>query len=270
MAFPSRHLLPIASLLLMAGACTPHSDVINYVVTSQAPYACCRTIRYSTGTFPNLRGSTLAGEGVVVKLTGDTTAYRCETGAVVGVSIANNGEQDIYIPVSHELEGESIKLYPWHLFYGKTGPIRIARQLQYADLGEREDPLLRFLRLPAGKQIDLRGTIAERWLCAPPIEANAGFLDMELTTSFYTDRTRGLRAYHYQRDPNLPDTLALRYDVVYTTFEYMNQMPVAKQSWNPAHDTTQMLIAVPDEPGKFLDASQKVAQSNVIPIRIAR
>ena len=206
----------------------------------------------------------------MVRLTGDTLPVRCETGAEVGVSVANNGEEDIYIPVSHELEGGTIKLYPWRVLYAKTGPIRIARQLQYADLGEREDPLLRFFKLPAGKQIDLRGIITERWLCAPPIEANAGFLDMELTTSFYADRTRGLRAYHYERDPKLPDTIALRYDVFYTTFDYMNQMPVAKQSWNDAHDTTQMTIAVPEEPGKFLDASQKIAQSNVIPIRIAR
>jgi len=271
MASSARYLLPLAALFACVLGCAPRSEVINYVVTSQSPYICCRTIRYSTWTFPNLRQSMLPGEGVVVRLTGDTVAARCETGASVGVAIANNGPEDIYIPVSKELQGEQIKLYPWRLFYADGHPIRVARQLQYSDLGEREDPLLRFFRLPAGKEVTLQGMITERWLCAPPLDVNAGYLDMETsTTSFYADRTRGLRAYHYQRDPNLPDTIALRYDVVYTTLGYLNELPTLNQTWNAAHDTTQLTIAVPEEPEKFLDASQRVSQSNVITVRMAR
>ncbi len=167
MACSARYLLSLAALFLCVLGCAPRSQVINYVVTSQSPYICCRTIRYSTWTFPNLRQSMLPGDGVVVRLTGDTVAARCETGATVGVAIANNGPEDIYIPVSKEMQGEQIKLYPWRLFYADGRPIRVARQMQYSDLGEREDPLLRFFRLPAGKEVVLQGMITERWLCAP-------------------------------------------------------------------------------------------------------
>lgn len=260
-------LFPVVLALLLAGCTAPNPGATYYVVTTQSSYQCCRTIRYSTWTFSELRGSTAAGDGVSVRLHADTLAVRCSGDAGLGVTISNNSGQDIYIPFSHDLEGSRIKLYPWRLSYDGDRQIRLARQLQYNDIVEREDALSRFFLLPAGKEVALQGVITPRWLCSAPEEIPNAYLEAELNPTYYSDRSRALRAAEYRRDPNLPATIGLRYEVAYTTLEYFEGLPVLKRESNPSGDTVNILIGVKDEPADFLNASQRVASSNVVTLR---
>ncbi len=215
--------------------------------------------------------STTSGEGVIVRLQADTLPVRCDVDAELGLTIANNGGEDIYIPISRELEGERIKLYPWRLSYDSAGvPIRLARQLQYTDVIERLDGVLRFFRLPAGTQVALRGVLPQRWLCSPATEVSPPYLNAELNPVFYSDRARALRAAEYHLDPNLPATMGLRYDVAYTTLRYLESLPVQSRNVNAAGDTVQVMIAIKDEPADVLNASQMVSESNIVTLKFVK
>ncbi|MEO6048769.1 MAG: hypothetical protein ABIQ57_14905 [Candidatus Kapaibacterium sp.] len=263
----SRYLLCL--LMLVLSACTPPPQVVNYAVSSESPFVCCRTIRYSTWNFTNLRASSVPGDSVVVLLIGGDIPARCENGAEVGIEVANNSARDIYIPISNELEGENIKLYPWRLFYVSGGPVRVARQIQYNDLVEREDARLRFFRLPKGKEVVLRGIIPQRWLCSTPTEVPEYYLQAELNPTLYSDRSKELRAASYQRDPKLGDSLRLRYDISYTTLNYLDALPVKERKWNAARDSVEITVGMKDDIGDVLVASQQLVKSNVITVRIA-
>lgn len=253
------------SVLLVACA---SERAMQYAVSSQSPYLCCRTMRYSTWPFPSTAESTVPGPGVVVRLNADTLRARCAADAPVGIVVANNSDSDIYIPFSKELDGMRLKLYPWRMLYRDGEALRLARQLQYNDMLEREDGVLRFFKLPAGRQVTFDGVIPQRWLCFPTTTVSDSYLDQELKPLFYVDRTRALRNAEYKRDPELRTTVALRYDVAYTTLHYLDALPVLSRSTNGAGDTTQILIGVKEEPGDFLDASQSVARSNTVVLRI--
>lgn len=250
----------------MLGSCRPKPATVSHIISSESPYLCCRTIRYSTWMFPQTRSSTASGTGVVVKLHNDTIIARCDADATLDLTISNNGEEDIYIPISNELEGDRIKLYPWRLSYAEGRDIRLARQLQYTDIVEREDALLRFFLLPAGREISLRGVIPQRWLCSPADLVPNPYLEAELNPTYYADRARGLRGAAYRRDPDLPATIGFRYDVAYTTLGYLDALP-AERSWNDARDTMRATIHVKEEPADFLNASQQTASSNVVTLK---
>lgn len=191
-----------------------------------------------------------AGNGVTVRLLGDTLVAQCGKDAELGVVISNNSEEDIYIPISRELEGDRIKLYPWRLSYDSSGsPFRLARQLQYNDVLERLDALLRFFRLPAGREVALQGVIPQRWLCSAAREIAPPYLNAELNPVFYSDRVRSLRDAEYHRDPNLPSAIGLRYDVAYTTLRYLESLPVTSRNVNSSGDTVQVMVGIKEEPG---------------------
>lgn len=260
----------LAALLgaLLLGSCATPGPAVYHIVTTQSTYQCCRTIRYSTWTFPTTRGSTASGDGVVVRLLADTVAARCGGDTEIGVAISNNSDEDIYIPVSREMEGDRIKLYPWRLSYDTSGaPIRLARQLQYNDVIERTDALLRFFRLPSGREVMLHGVIPQRWLCAPATEIAPPYLNAELNPVFYSDRARALRAAEYHRDPKLPAAIGLRYDVAYTTLRYLESLPVSSRNVNASGDTVQVMVGIPEEPGEILNSTQKVAESNIVTLK---
>lgn len=262
-----KRLLPLLAAFGIL-SCGAQSDIVHYIVTSQSTYLCCRTVRYSTWEFPKTESSSTPGEGVAVRLAEDTIVGRCSEGAEVAITIANNDELDIYIPFSKELEGSSVKLYPWRIFYEDGMAIRLARQLQYNDIVEREDALHRFFRLPSGKQITLRGVVPQRWLCSPTTAVTDEYLGLELNPTFYADRSRGLRGAEYRRDPQLLMSVPFRYEIAYTTLRYLDSLPVISRVTSRAGDTTQVTIAVKEEPAHFLDASQRVARSNRVMLKI--
>jgi hypothetical protein len=257
----------VSFLAVLLAGCASHG-IVNYIVSSHSPYVCCRTVRYSTWEFDKTEPSRMPGKGVVVRLLGDTLNAECAHDASVGVTIANNSDLDIFIPFSKELEGMRVKLYPWRLLYEEGRPIRLARQLQYNDIIEREDALARFFRLPAGRQVTLEGTVPQRWLCLVATSITDEYLGLELNPTFYADRARALRGAEYKRDPQLLTTVPFRYDVAYSTLRYIDSLPVASRASNSAGDTTRVTIAVKEEPAQFLDASQLVAKSNEITLRI--
>lgn len=261
-------MLPVLATLAIL-SCAPRQGVVNYIVTTQSPYNCCRTIRYSVWEFPKTEASRTSWPGVSVQLLGDTIMARCTDDVALGVTIVNNGDVDVYIPFSKELELDRVKLYPWRLYFEGTDPIRMARQLQYNDLIEREDALARFFRLPAGRQVTLNGTIPQRWLCSPATPVTTEYLKLELNPTFYADRSRALRGAQYWRDPALKTPVPLRYDVAYTTLRYLDSLPVTSRTPNAAGDTIQVAIAVKEEPAGFLDASQQVARSNAVILKIS-
>jgi len=267
MLWNARALVPGLIVALTLGSCSSVDAPVNYLVTSESPYLCCRTIRYSVRTFPDTRGSTASGAGVVVRLRADTIAARCDDDAMVDLTISNNGEKDIFIPISHELEGDRIKLYPWRLSYAGGRDIRLARQLQYNDVLEREDALLRFFRIPAGREIALHGVIPRRWLCSPAELVPDAYLEAELNPTYYADRSRALRGASYRRDPDLPAEIGFRYDVIYTTLDYLEGLPVTGTDWNDARDTVRVTIGVKEEPAGFLNGSQQVASSNIVTLK---
>ncbi|MBS1912012.1 MAG: hypothetical protein JST22_08510 [Bacteroidetes bacterium] len=236
--------------------------VMHYVVSSHSPYLCCRTIRYATAAFAATQSSSLAGDGVAVRLLADTIRARCADGAHVDIVIANNTDQAIYVPFSNDLEGDRIKLYPFRLLYEGDHRIRLARQLQYNDVVERLDSKVLFYRLPAGKQTTLHASVQERWLCSALTTVTKEYLALELNPTFYSDRVRGLREGTYRRDPNLLRTSGFCYEIAYTRLGYLDSLPVQQRSVNSRGDTTTVQINVKEEPGTFLDASQHVARSN--------
>lgn len=205
---------------------------------------------------------------MIVRLLADTLAARCESDAEIGVAIANNSDLDIYIPISNELEGDRIKLYPWRMSHMDGSEIRLARQLQYNDILEREDALARFFRLPSGEEVRFRGVIPQRWLCSPLTEVSGEYMGMELNPTFYADRSRSLRGAEYRRDPALRKSIGLVYEIAYTTLRYLDSIPVSARTWNPTRDTVQVQVELNEEPAQFLNASQRTARSNVVQLRI--
>ncbi len=260
-------LILLLSFVCVAGCSSPH--VMNYILTTESPYICCRSIRYSTWPFQRTTSSQIGDTGVVVRLSGDTIDARCERDAPVDVTIANNTEDDIYIPFSKDLDGDRLKLYPWRLIYADNQPMRLARQVQYNDMVERQDALLRFFRLPAGQQTVLHAIVPERWLCAPTTPVTDEYLGYELDPNFYSDRTRSLRASEYHRDPNLLPRVPMAYEIVYTTLRFIEALPQTGRIVSAGGDTTQIRIGIKDEPGTFMNGSQHVARSNTVLLRIA-
>lgn len=261
----------LLSLLSSSGCSTPHDTISYHLLTTQSPYLCCRTLRYAVWEYAATEPSKIPGAGLTVRLLDDSLRVGCAGDITIGVAVANNGEEDVYIPTSYELEGGRIKLYPWRSFMVDGQPIRLARQLQFGDVVDREMGRLRFLRLPAGRQISLQGVIPQGWLCREADLISQDYLDAELNPTFYVDRARGIRAIRaaVPGSDTLPGGyLQLRYDVAYTTFGFLKQLPVTAQHWNPAHDTLEVRLAVKEEPSEFLNGSQRVVKSNTVKIVI--
>lgn len=257
-------------LALVSAGCTASKTPAAYFISTDSPLVCCRTLRYSTAEFPMLRPSTLAGQGVVVRLNDDTVRGSCMIDAYTTVTVANNGSEDIYLPISHELSGDTMKLYPWRLVYQEKRQVRLARQIQYGDLVERTDARLSFYRLPAGKQVDLVGVIPQRWLCTPPSSLVEGYLEGELDPQYLAEASRSIRGSVPSVDADIFGPMGLRYDVAYTTLGFLQGLPVRSEQWNSRHDTATIHVAVKEEPAKILNASQQVSSSNVVTVIIQK
>lgn len=256
-------------LALVLSACASRTPA-SYTISTNSPLVCCRTLRYMTAEFAMLRSSTLRGEDVMIRLHDDTVRGSCQIDAYTHLTVANNGKEDIYLPISHELSGDTVKLYPWRLIYQNTRQVRVARQLQYGDLVERTDAKLLFYRLPSGKQIDLVAVIPQRWLCTPPSSLTEGYLEGELDPQYLAEASRGLRGSSPFSNANIFGPMGLRYDVAYTTLDFLRGLPVDSEQWNSGHDTATIHVAVREEPAKILNASQKVAESNVVTVIVEK
>jgi hypothetical protein len=246
-------------LALVLSGCASSRTPGYYTISTNSHLLCCRTLRYTTAEFPMLRPSALRGEGVMVRLHDDTVRGSCQIDAYTRLTVANNGKEDVYLPISHELSGDTVKLYPWRLIYQNTRQVRVARQLQYGDLVERTDAKLGFYRLPSGKQVDLVAVIPQRWLCTPPSSLTEGYLEGELDPQYLAEASRGLRGSSPFSNANIFGPMGLRYDVAYTTLDFLKELPVDSEQWNRGHDTATIHVAVVEEPAKILNASQKVA-----------
>jgi hypothetical protein len=266
-----RRLLAAAAALL-AGCSTPRSTV-HYVVSTESHYICCRSIHYATAEFDRLYPSSLKGaadEPVVVRLGHDSSRVSCGEPLELPVVIANNGDQDVYVPMSNELEGDRIKLFPWRWVSVGGRNVRLARQIQYTDLVETIDVTPRFFRLPAGKEVHLHGIILPEWLCSLPRSIPEDYLKKELDPKVYADYTRLLRGANLQLDTSALGHWGLQYDVVYTPLDFIEALPLKEKQWNPGHDSVNIMLGVPEEPATFLNASQKVAHSNTLTLDIER
>lgn len=260
-------LLLLGSLIL-ASCATPRNG-LQYAITTQSNYLCCRTLRFSTWEFPRVEASTLEGEGVVVRLAALSPQVDCENDLALSVVIANNSDQDVYVPVSYELHGDTLLLYPFRGGWAGTETIRIARQLQYGDIVDRDVPRLQFHRLPAGGQVRLKGIVPRKWLCSQTIPANDEYLAYEArSTDFFVGRSKSLGTLPYRRDTDLRDTLRLRFDVGYARLDFYKAYPILEEALNPGRDSVSVRIAVNDVPKELLDASQQVAFSNILSLRL--
>lgn len=261
--------LSLLLLPFLLASCATTQNGLQYAITTRSHYLCCRTIRYSTWEFPQVEPSRLKGEGVVVRLDAVTPQVDCDDDLPLRVVIANNGDDDVYIPVSHELQGDTLLLYPFRGGWVGSRTVRIARQLQYGDIVDREIPRLQFYRLPTGTEIRLTGVVPRRWLCSQTIPANDEYLEHEAkNTDFLVNRSKPLGALPYRRDSDLRDTLRLRFDVGYSRLDFYQAFPILERTLNPGGDSVSIHIAVDDEPKELLDASQQVAFSNVLSLRL--
>jgi len=258
--------LPLLVLLLSSSCATPRSG-IEYEITTQSHYICCRTLRYSTWEFTTTYPSALAGEGVVVELEGPGRPISCDEDLHLGVRIANNGSGDVHIPISYELQGEMLLVYPFRAGWVDGHAVRIARQLQYGDIVDSALPRLRFHRLPHGRELRLTGVVPRKWLCSQPQVVSDEYLEYEgRSSTFYVDRSRSLGTLPYRRDPELRDTLRLRFDVAYSALDFYDAFPVIEQRRNRAGDSVSVRVAVEQQPKELLDGSQHLASSNVVVI----
>ncbi len=268
-----RLLPPLVVLILTLAGCASSSPSATWIVTSDSRLLCCRTMRYATDEFTHPESSSIPGNGVVVRLLADTIDGTCGRGAAVPIVIANNEDQDVWVPVSNELSADTMTLFPWRLYYSsKPGerdlpPIRVARQLEYGDLVERTDAHLTFERIPAGKEVRLVGWIPPRWLCVPPENVTDEALEAELDPTVYAERTRSIRARHNRIAAAAFDPVAFRYDVAYTRMDYLDTIPSTLQR-NDAGDTVTVHVGITDPPAGLLTASQHVSSSNVVVLRI--
>ncbi len=263
-----RHLL-LAALPILMASCATTQNGLNYTITTKSHYLCCRTIRYATWDFPKVKSSGLQGDGVVVRLEPVSSSVKCDSDLEVRVAIANNGDHDVFIPISYELQGDTLLLYPFR--GGWVGPdnVRIARQLQYGDIVDREIPRLQFYRLPRGREVRLIGIVPRKWLCSQTIPANDEYLAHESTnTDFFVNRSKPLGALPYRRDPDLRDTFRLRFDVGYSRLDFYEAYPILERTVNRAADSVSIRIAVDDQPKELLDEAQQVAFSNVISLNV--
>ena len=227
---------------------------------------------FSVATFAPTQPVAAPGTGVVVRFDGASAAGNCREGAQTPLVIANHTRRDIYIPTSQELDGTRIKLYPWRQHLDSTrGAIRLARQIQYGDLFERNnESRLRLMRLPVGREIHLTAWVPGDWLCTKPTELYEGYLDAELDPTFYAQRARGLRTSPYEQARELVSPIAMRYDVIYVTLEFLETLPVDARTTSPRGDTITMHLNVTEEPAAFFNAEQKVAASNLIDLIIEK
>jgi hypothetical protein len=227
---------------------------------------------FSVGTFSPIVSAATTGEGVEVRFASERMIGDCEKGAASPLVIANHTAKDIFIPTSHELEGTSIKLYPWRQHHDSAhGTIRLARQIQYGDLLERNnDSRLRLMRLPAGREVHLEARVPGDWLCTKPTELYEGYLTAELDPTFYAQRARGLRASPYEQAKELASPIPMRYDIVWVTLDFLQSLPVDRRTTSPGGDTITMHLNVSEEPAAFLNAEQTVASSNIIEMVINR
>jgi len=267
-------MLPLVLLVLSTlVGCSSSHETIHYAVTTDISELCCRTIYYGVSDFPDLRSSTVPtdghAQGLVVRLHGDSIRGACGDRMLVPLTISNVGDSDLYVPVSHELEGTTIKLYPWILYFTDDRPVRLARQIQYGDLLERTDSRLIFRRIPAGKEVSLTGLISKEWLCKPEVIMNAQYLKDQLDPKYWSDHTRALRTPAYwDRAESVHSEVGLRYDVSYTTLSFVDDLMRTEQTWNAAHDSTAIHLKAHDEPAAYINRSLHVAESNIVTILI--
>jgi hypothetical protein len=255
-------------VLATVALCCASPRPATYIVTTDSHLICCRTLRYATAEFARTEATGERGDGLVVRLAADTVVGTCGRDAELGIEIANASAEDLYIPFSNELSGDSLKIYPWRLIYEHDAPMRLARQIQFEDLLERVDARLRFYRLPSHRRIVVQGIIPQRWLCTPPMSILEGYLEAELDPKVYSDRTRDLRASQPLPDPSIYGTMALRYDVAYTRLDIWEHTPIAEQHWNAGHDSLLLHVSSHEEPSKLISDTQRVASSNVVTLTI--
>lgn len=264
--------LPPLLLALLFTACGTQADLVQYTVATNNRLSCCRSMTFSVGTFASTARTADRGDGVSVRFMNQRLAGSCDRGGEAPLVIANHTDEDVFIPTSHELEGSRIKLYPWRQHHDSArGTIRLARQIQYGDLLERNnDARLRLMRLPAHHEVHLTAWVPGSWLCTKPTELYEGYLTAELDPAFYAQRARGLRASPYEQAKELVSPIPMRYDVVYVTLGFLEALPLVSRTSNSAADTITVHLDVKEEPALFLNAEQKVAESNLVQLIIEK
>ncbi len=255
--------------IAVIGCSSSRPETVHYSITTQNSMKCCRNLTYTTESFKAVRETSIPGDSVRVILHPANITATCDKAPAIPLTISNGTEHDIYIPFSKELSGDTIKLYPWRLLTIEWKPIRVARQIQYGDLLERTDALLRFLRLPAGTQADLTGIIPPEWICAEPQEPVIDYLEKELDPHYYSNYSRWLRSQGTRRPDSLTTPVGLRYDITYTTLDYIEKLPVLEQSSSSANDSIAITLAVQEQPAEFINSSQELATSNVITLELS-
>lgn len=261
-------LLALIAFLPVLCACGSSPAIVSYAITTDNGNVCCKTLRYQTTDFPMSQPSTLPGNGVVVRFLADTVQAVCGTELRLPLVIANNSDSDQYIPISYELQQEgTIRLFPW-IVMNEADPVRIARQIQYGDLLERTDSRLLFHRLPVGKQVRLTGIVPKEWLCRTPKWTDPSLLTETLNPKYYADYSRALRTPKFWPQESLHAVVGIRYDVVHTTLGWLQTAPQRSAHTTSAGDSISIGLGVMDEPGMMLNASQQVAQSNVITMQL--
>ena len=258
-------LLVLLPLLCSCGGGAP--AVVSYAVATDNGNVCCRTLRYQVTDFPGTEPATVPGNGLTVRFLQDTVSAECGGQLRVPLVIANNSDSSQYIPISHELDSGTIRLFPW-IVMNEENPVRIARQIQYGDLLERTDSRLLFHRLPAGKQVRLTGVVPKEWLCRTPKWASQSLLTETLNPKYYADYSRALRTPKFWPQESLHAIVGIRYDVVHTTLGWLQTAPQRSAHTTSAKDSVSIELAVMDEPGMMLNASQQVAHSNVITLKL--
>ena len=266
--------LPMVALacVLLASCATVPSEV-RYAISTKSPLSCCRKMEFTVATFSPTVETERDGDGVEVRFGSDRLVGHCLAGGEAPLVVANHTDDDVLIPTSRELEGTRIKLYPWRLHHDPTrgDSIRIARQIQFGDLIEHEqNARLVFMRLPWGHQVSLTAWVPGTWLCTKPTPLTEGYMERELEPDYYAHHYQRLRTAAYDQASELVSPIGLRYDVVWLTLDFLETLPVASRSESPAGDTVAVVLDVRDEPAKFLNASQRVASSNVIDLVIKK
>ena len=264
-----------ALLAVLAASCAaPRAapgDLVHYRLTTQSRLSCCKSMSFDVVTLPGTVSSTLSGDGVIVRFAAERLDGDCASGGEAPLVIANNSAEDVLIPTSHELEGARIKLYPWRLHHDSVthAPMRLARQIQYGDLFERNNEArLRLMRLPAGREVRLTAWVPGAWLCTKPTELYEGYLEAELDPELYAQRSRGLRTSRFEQARELVSPIGLRYDVVHLTLDFIDALPVLSRTTSPGQDTIAVTLGVNEPPAGFFNAAQRVASSNVIEMTI--
>ncbi|MBL0333640.1 MAG: hypothetical protein IPP08_08110 [Chlorobiota bacterium] len=261
-----KHVLILMLTFLIS--CSSFNTPLTYTLQTDVNLVCCSKISFVIDKFKNIQKSNGEGVNIDIKKT-ESLDVNCKSNTHFNISISNNSDQDIYIPISNDFKNDTLQLYPWRMIQSESLPIRLARQVPYSNIVDEPSNSKYILNLlPKKSKVILFGIIKPEWLCMLPVNVYSDYLEDEVYPVIHSQQSRAARQ---SQKPDVNTTISnffFRYDVAYTTLNCLNEIPLTEKRLTKNNDTMFFKSSSIEKPETILGKSYKIVKSNLIVISI--